>query len=782
MVPYNKHKLSFKSIPCVFIGYDDHYKGYRCLDPFSGRIYISRNVTFDETSFPYKQPQNTSSLPFGGLHFLPHTIQPTPTTQSDLGPSTYSPQIQLPDSLANNTPRSPSPSTTSSSPPGLFSHNTTPQAISSPSNPHTPSLASPSSSPSPKSTNPPSESASPSPKSTNPLSPKSTNPSPFTTSSHMFFTNPPSGSTPPSSPIDPSILPNSPDTPNPPQKFKSLNSIVHFGPGTKPLYSKTSPHPLPHALLAECSDPMSIEPTSFTQASQSTHWRAAMKDEYDALMRNQTWSLVPATSSMNIVGCKWVFKVKRKADGSIDRYKARLVAKGFNQKEGFDYEETFSPVVKPATIRTILSIVVSYNWLLQQLDVCNAFLNGYLQEEAPRAWFQRLSTFLLAQRFVHSRSDAFLFIRRSSSCTMYVLIYGDNIIVTGSKPKSVHQFIDTLCSTFDSRRMGELNFFLGMEINQFSDTLFLSQTRYAVDLLKRFNMTECKSCPTPLPSDTRLSCMDGDPLPDPSTYRSMVGGLQYLTLSRPDISFAVNHVCQFMHNPRTSHIQVVKRILRYIKGTLEQGLIFHKSNDFTLRSFLDADWAGSVDDRRSTTGACIFLGPNLLTWTAKKQSTVSRSSTEAEYRALANTAAEIRWFGYLFRELGIPLHSAPCIYVDNISAIYMAANPIFHARTRHIEIDYHFVCELVARKALHTLYVPSSHQLADIFTKGLNRDRFSLLKSKLNLRVAPLRLREGKENHDADHDSKQSAHSMHSVDPTKSALTDSPSQDQLHPS
>ncbi|CAL8131835.1 unnamed protein product [Prunus armeniaca] len=237
-----------------------------------------------------------------------------------------------------------------------------------------------------------------------------------------------------------------------------------------------------------------------------------------------------------------------------------------------------------------------------------------------------------------------------------------------------------------------------------------------------------------------------------------------------------------MHNPRTSHIQVVKRILRYIKGTLEQGLIFHKSNDFTLRSFSDADWASSVDDRRSTTGACIFLGPNLLTWTAKKQSTVSRSSTEAEYRALANTAAEIRWFGYLFRELGIPLHSAPCIYVDNISAIYMAANPIFHARTRHIEIDYHFVRELVARKALHTLYVPSSHQLDDIFTNGLNRDRFSLLKSKLNLCVAPLRLREGKENHDADHDSKQLAHSMKSVDPTKSALTDSPSQDQLHPS
>ncbi|CAL2246722.1 unnamed protein product [Prunus armeniaca] len=208
-------------------------------------------------------------------------------------------------------------------------------------------------------------------------------------------------------------------------------------------------------------------------------------------------------------------------------------------------------------------------------------------------------------------------------------------------------------------------------------------------------------------------------------------------------------------------------------GTVEQGLIFHHSNDFSLRSFSDADWAGSVDDRRSTIGACIFFSPNLLTWTAKKQSTVSRSSTEAEYRALAHIAAEIRWFGYLFRELDIPLRSTPCIYVDNLSALYMAANPIFHARTRYIEIDYHFVRELVARKALHTSYVPSSHQLADIFTKGLSRDQFSLLKSKLNLRIAPLRLREGKEH-------TTTANPMKSADPPKSILTDSISQDQKY--
>ncbi|KAI5343744.1 hypothetical protein L3X38_011620 [Prunus dulcis] len=610
MVPYNKHKLSFKSVPCVFIGYDDHYKGYRCLDPISGRVYISRNVTFDETTFPYRQPQ------------IAPDAQPTFDAHSDLGPNSFShriststgppqsdpiplasPQINPSPSPAHNDPIR-SPYAPADPVPSSPSQNSLPSPlVSLPSSHPTNPAISPLPTLLPTDSTSIPDTANPSPPPTPPSSPI-----PHTTTSSP-------ASTPPSSPLDPSIFPNSPNTPNHPQHFKSLKSIVPFGPVTKPLYSPTHPHPLPHGLSATCSDPTSIEPTSFTQASKYSHWQDAMKDEYDALMKNQTWSLVPATSRMNVVGCKWVFKVKRKADGSVDRYKARLVAKGFNQQEGFDYEETFSPVVKPATIRTILSLALSYHWSLQQLDVRNAFLNRYLQEEvymkqppgfhdpsrpqavcrlhkalyglkqAPRTWFQRLSTFLLAQGFVHSHSDASLFIRLSSSCTVYVLVYVDDIIVTGSDPQNVHQFLDQLCSTFDSRHMGELNFFLGMEITRFPDHLFLSQTRYAIDLLKRFNMTDCKPCPTPLPSDTRLSCLDGDPLSDPSTYRSMVGGLQYLTLSRPDISFAVNQVCQFMHNPRSSHLQVVKRIFRYIKGTVAQGLVFHESTDFTLRSF-----------------------------------------------------------------------------------------------------------------------------------------------------------------------------------------------------
>ncbi|KAM1687473.1 hypothetical protein COP2_036161 [Malus domestica] len=280
-----------------------------------------------------------------------------------------------------------------------------------------------------------------------------------------------------------------------------------------------------------------------------------------------------------------------------------------------------------------------------------------------------------------------------------------------------------------------------MEVTRRGRQLSLAQSRYASDLLQKFKMDQCKPSPTPFLSSLRLSAHDGYPISDPDVYWSMVGGLQYLTLTRPDISFAVNQVCQYMYNPKSTHLQAVKRIYRYIKGTVEQGILFRSSPDFSIQGFSDADWVGSIDDRRSTSGACIFLGPNLLTWTAKKQSTVSRSSSEAEYRALATTAAKIRWFCYLFRELGIPLRTPPCIFVDNVSALHMAANPVFHTRTCHTEIDYHFVRELLTHGVLQTRHISSHHQIADIFSKGLSRDRFSFLASKLNLHFVQFRLR-----------------------------------------
>ena len=221
---------------------------------------------------------------------------------------------------------------------------------------------------------------------------------------------------------------------------------------------------------------------------------------------------------------------------------------------------------------------------------------------------------------------------------------------------------------------------------------------------------------------------------DSTRYRSLVGALQYLTLTRPDLSFAVNKVCQFLHAPTTTHWTAAKRIVRYVKDTVNLGLTFHKSSATLVSAFSDSDWAGCLDDRRSTGGFAVFLGPNLVSWCAKKQATVSRSSTEAEYKALANATAEIIWVQSMLRELGVKTTQAPCLWCDNLGATYLSANPVFHARTKHIEIDYHFVRETVASKELEIRFVPSKDQVADGFTKALATGPFEEFKHNLNLR------------------------------------------------
>jgi histone deacetylase 1/2 len=238
-----------------------------------------------------------------------------------------------------------------------------------------------------------------------------------------------------------------------------------------------------------------------------------------------------------------------------------------------------------------------------------------------------------------------------------------------------------------------------------------------------------------LSSSETLSLVQGDPLgPEDSTqYRSIVGALQYLTLTRPDISFSVNKVCQFLHAPTTSHWSAVKRILRYIRGTLKVGLTFRRSSSLLLSAFSDADWAGCPDDRKSTGGFAVFVGPNLISWSARKQATVSRSSTEVEYKAIADATTELIWVEALLKELGIRLRQRPCIWCDNLGATYLSANPVFHARTKHIEIDFHFVRERVANKMLDVRFISSKDQLADGFTKALPVKLLDAFRTNLNL-------------------------------------------------
>jgi hypothetical protein len=268
------------------------------------------------------------------------------------------------------------------------------------------------------------------------------------------------------------------------------------------------------------------------------------------------------------------------------------------------------------------------------------------------------------------------------------------------------------------------------------------------DLLAHTNMLDCKPVATPM-ATKRVSLSHAEELySDITEYRRIVGTLQYLTLTRPDLSYAVNTVCQYMHAPTNEHFQMVKRILRYVKGTRSLGVRILRHSSLDLFAFSDADWAGCPITQRSTTGFCTFLGSNCISWSAKKQPTISRSSTEAEYRAMASTAAELTWVSFILRDIGLYQAQPLTLFCDNLFALHMSVNPVLHARTKHIAIDYHFVREKVALGTLITRFVPSSSQLADRFTKPLSRVTFDGLKSKLGLWATPTSsLKGGKEEY-----------------------------------
>jgi hypothetical protein len=320
----------------------------------------------------------------------------------------------------------------------------------------------------------------------------------------------------------------------------------------------------------------------------------------------------------------------------------------------------------------------------------------------------------------------------TSSQTAYLLLYVDDIILTASTPTFLHHIITLLSSEFSMTDLGFLHHFLNIAVTHDSHGLFLSQRQYILDLLTRAGMLDCQSSRTPVDTSSKLSS-DGEPFSDAPLYRRLAGALQYLTLTRPELSYAVQQACLFMHDPRVPHYNHVKRILRYLKGTLDHGLHINNSSPTTLTAYSDADWAGCPDTRRSTSGYCVFLGNNLISWSSKRQITVSRSSAEAEYRAVAHAVAETVWLHQLLTELHRPLQQATIIYCDNILAVYMSSNPVQHRRTKHIEIDIHFVREKVALGQVRVLHVPTTAQFADIFTKGLPTQPFFDIRFSLNV-------------------------------------------------
>ncbi|KAD0286868.1 hypothetical protein E3N88_44505 [Mikania micrantha] len=1062
---YSEHKLAPRSLPCIFIGYATQYKGFRCLEPISQRVYITRHATFDESLFPFSganSPQNNINLEL--TTFVDNFWVGLPINKEP-------PQKQHLDKAQHTAPC------------GTYFDDEPPPF------------------------NCPQEQAS--------SSDFPSNNSPTTTTSDHSLE--PSAPTPPTPPPPP------PPPPQPTGHHMTTRSKAGiFKPIHKPDFVHTQHHSLYAALFAKA------DPTSFKIAAKEREWVMAMRKEIDALHQNKTWTLVLRPENTNIVGSKWIFRTKYLSDGTIERHKARLVAQGFTQVPGIDYSQTFSPVVKAATIRIVLSLAVINGWNLHQLDVNNAFLHGALQEQvymeqppgfvdpefpnhvfrlnkalyglkqaprawfqrlikvfqsdggteftnnrvqqlfqhhgihhrlscpytapqngraerkhrhitetglamlfnsnapanlwvdaftsatyiinrlptpllnyrspfevlygnaptyahfrvfgcrvfpylrdyaknklsprsascifigysprykgyrcfdpltsrtyvtrhakfdedvfpftgqvppineaklvfsnfdetipslstlqpslttsipsfakstkshicplcplsltetctplspapqnlsldhsqttseppehhqispptnifnqpppqteqhlhstptnepvqnqpphvttqqpststhsmhtrsksgifkpkhhadlsmymeqppgfldkhypdhvcklqkalyglkqAPRAWFQRLSTFLSNHGFSCSQADTSLFIFKKDTMLLYLLVYVDDIILTGNDKTFITHFISQLHSEFAIKDLGALTYFLGLEVTHTSSGLFLSQAKYAHDILSRAGLLDTKPVATPLTtSDTFIS--KGTPFHDPTFYRSLVGALQYLTITRPDLSYAVNQASQHLQSPTTAHFQSLKRILRYVKGTLSFGLTFDCPVTTTLVGYSDADWARCIETRRSTYGYSIYLGGNLVSWSAKKQPTVSRSSCESEYRAMANTAAEIIWLTHLLRELHALPPDRPTLLCDNKSAIFLSQNPVSHKRAKHIDIDYHFVRELVSSGKLHTKFISTNLQVADIFTKSLPRPLFERFRLMLRVTSPPVRLKGG---------------------------------------
>jgi histone deacetylase 1/2 len=506
-------------------------------------------------------------------------------------------------------------------------------------------------------------------------------------------------------------------------------------------------------------------PVSHHDALHEPAWRNAISKEFSALSQKNMWTLVPCPPGRNIVGSRCIFKTKHRLDGSVEKHKARLVARGFTQQNNIDFDDTFSLVVKTATIHLVLSIAASRGWALRQVDVSNAFLHGFLFEDvymqqppsfedprypshvcklqpalyglkqSPRAWYVRLSDRLSQLGFVPSKADTSLFIFQHDVVQIFMLVYVDDIVIAGSTPAAVDRLVRSLSDTFLIKDLGPLEYFLGLEASYNSRGMTLTQRKYVLDLLLRVNMENCNHTPTPLVPSEHLA-RDTRALLGPknfSRYCSVVGSLQYLTHTCLDISFAVNKVCQFLSRPTKVHWKAVKCILRYVKGTIDNGLLFCRSSLLDISIFTDADWAGCVDDRRSTGGYAVFVGPNLVSWSLKKQPTVTRFSTEAEYKALANRAAKAICISSFLKELGVTQQRAPVLWCDNLETTYLMANPVFHARTKHIEIDFHFVREHVAEGALQVKFISSSDQLADVFTKPVTWQMLDRFKSNLNL-------------------------------------------------
>ena len=495
---------------------------------------------------------------------------------------------------------------------------------------------------------------------------------------------------------------------------------------------------------------------------KSKDWQGAMMKEMKSLNSNKVWDLVPLPAGRKIIGSKWVYKVKVGANGVVERYKARLVAQGFSQKFGLDYDETFCPVVRGESVRAVIALAAERGLMLHQLDVTTAFLNGTLEEEvymkqpegfvvdgkedmvcklhksiyglkqSPRCWNMALDTHLKSIGLQQSDSDPCLYTAQEGEMAI-VAVYVDDILIATESEKKMIEVKQCLSQRFDTKDLGELTSFLGVQVKREPGGMWIGQPGYTSRVLEKFNMADCKPVSTPVDTSVKLQKNDAGPEFSRSIYQSAVGCLLYLAnWTRPDITFAVSNVARYSADPRLVHWTAVKRILRYLKGTSDYG-VKYKVQEGEIFGHCDADWAGDVNDRKSTSGYVFSMSGSPVSWRSKKQSCVALSTAEAEYVALAAAAQEAIWLRNLMEDLKGGNKAATVIHDDSQAAISMSKNPQFHGKGKHIEIKYHYIREQVLKGNVVLKYCPTENMLADILTKGLNREQHEKLRKQMNV-------------------------------------------------
>ncbi|KAL2235828.1 UNVERIFIED_CONTAM: Retrovirus-related Pol polyprotein from transposon TNT 1-94 [Sesamum indicum] len=516
-----------------------------------------------------------------------------------------------------------------------------------------------------------------------------------------------------------------------------------------------------------------LEPSTYEEALESTNskeWITAMNEEIKALKENNTWVLVSKPKNASIVDCKWVFKIKE--ENNVKRFKARLVAKGFTQKEGIDFTEIFSPVVKFTTVRILLALVAHFDWELKQMDVKTAFLHGNLDEQiymsqphgfvdkknpkhvcllkrslyglkqSPRQWNKKFDQFMHSLDLKNSAYDPCLYFKHENNVPLFLVLYVDDMLIASPSLDMIKNLQHHLCKNFEMKDLGNAKKILGMNIerSRTKSTIFLNQTSYIQSILEKFSMENSKPSSVPLAAHFQLSkdlCPKTESEKDKMKnvpYSNAIGSVMYLMVStRPDIAYAVSCLSRYMSNPGTSHWEAVKYLFRYLNGTKNVGITFSKNSDgVELKGFVDSNYANDKDSRKSTTSYIFTLCNACISWKSQLQSIVALSTTEAEYIATTEAIKEALWLKGLISEIGF-LKNKLVVYSDSQSSIQLCKNPVFHYRTKHIDVRYHFIRDVINNGIINLEKVKSEENPADMGTKCLAIEKFKNCLDMLHL-------------------------------------------------